>query len=407
MGLWIKNADGTIERTAGGGGTFDGDHVLTGDPLDPPADLAAGQLLWDGVEGGGDSGGGLTWPLLAPDGTEDAPSYSFNTNGASGTYLAADGSVRIAAEGTDTIGFDSRYITLGGQQQGVGRLSILAGSSGSPVYGFEGDIGTGIYRADSGVLGVSTGGVERLRVGASSTFKGGLQVDGQIKGPQGTQTEPTFTSVNDPTSGFYAGNFNAQPSAAISVGGIWRVSVVESKTTITNDLQVDGNADLIINAPADAFGRTTSGTVFTQQGLVAGTQGSFGTAMTSNGYRNNSGEWTSLGLNNSVGAASMELLPTGKFYVRASSNWPTGSGHAAPVRFTVNESGPTFRAMPSKTRTVDDVLERAETAEYPPEDDEGVATMDGHDEVPLFEVVSALLAKVKELSAEIEELKGA
>jgi hypothetical protein len=62
--------------------------------------------------------------------------------------------------------------------------------------------------------------------------------------------------------------------------------------------------------------------------------------------------------------------------------------------------------MPSKTRTVDDVLERAETAEFPPEDDDGVVTMDGHDEVPLFEVVTALLAKVKELSAEIEELKA-
>jgi hypothetical protein len=62
--------------------------------------------------------------------------------------------------------------------------------------------------------------------------------------------------------------------------------------------------------------------------------------------------------------------------------------------------------MPSKTRTVDDVLERAETAEFPPEDDDGVATMDGNGEVPLFEVVSALLAKVKELSADIKELKG-
>ena len=60
MGLWIKNADGTIEKAAGGGGggTFDGDHVLTGDPLNPPAELGAGQLLWDGVEGGGSGDGG-------------------------------------------------------------------------------------------------------------------------------------------------------------------------------------------------------------------------------------------------------------------------------------------------------------------------------------------------------------
>jgi hypothetical protein len=104
----------------------------------------------------------------------------------------------------------------------------------------------------------------------------------------------------------------------------------------TGDLQVDGNADLKINAPADAWG-VASGTVFTPQGMVAGSQGSYGTAMTSNGYRNTSGKWTSLGLNNSVGAASIELLPTGTFYVRASSNWTTGSASAPPVQLTVSE----------------------------------------------------------------------
>ena len=35
-----------------------GEHVLTGDPENPPADLDAGQLLWDGVEGGSGGGGG-------------------------------------------------------------------------------------------------------------------------------------------------------------------------------------------------------------------------------------------------------------------------------------------------------------------------------------------------------------
>jgi hypothetical protein len=327
MGLWLKNEDGFVPVSGGGGG-----------------------------------GGNLTWPLLAPDGTRFAPSYSFGTDGSSGMYLADDGSVRIAAEGSDAIGFDDRFITLGGQQQGVGRMSILSGSSGSPVYGFEGDIGTGIYRADSGVIGVSTGGVERLRVGSSSTFTGDLTVDGdihggnillgddgakiwgsnsgsnilamvvagerrvevnstqvilrddlqvggQIKGPQGTQTEPTFTSVNDPTSGFYAGNFGGNSSAAISVGGVYRVHVGESKTTIRHELQVDGK----ING-----------------------QSVFGIA---------------------------DGIDTA------------------------------------------DVLERAETATMPAPDDEGVATADV-DSITVNEVVTALLAKVKELSAEIEELKA-
>ena len=54
-----------------------------------------------------------------------------------------------------------------------------------------------------------------------------------------------------------------------------------------------------------------------------------------------------------------------------------------------------------------DVLERAETATMPAVDDEGVATTDAEVEsVTVNEVVTALLAKVKQLSARIEELEG-
>jgi hypothetical protein len=52
-----------------------------------------------------------------------------------------------------------------------------------------------------------------------------------------------------------------------------------------------------------------------------------------------------------------------------------------------------------------DVLDRAETATMPAADDE-VATTDA-ESITVNEVVTALLAKVKELSAEIKELKGA
>ena len=51
-----------------------------------------------------------------------------------------------------------------------------------------------------------------------------------------------------------------------------------------------------------------------------------------------------------------------------------------------------------------DVLDRAETATMPVVDDEGVATTDA-ETVTVNEVMTALLAKVKQLSAEIEELK--
>ena len=69
---------------------------------------------------------------------------------------------------------------------------------------------------------------------------------------------------------------------------------------------------------------------------------------------------------------------------------------------------------PSQLAPNNDVLDRAETATLPPEletDDDGnqtnTAEVEAHDTVELFDVVTALLAKVKQLSAEIEELKGA
>jgi hypothetical protein len=156
--------------------------------------------------------------------------------------------------------------------------------------------------------------------------------------------------------------------------------------------------------PNEPIGR--DGTVFNTRGMVGGSQDAWSQSMTSNGYRGWKGRWVSMLVGGNTGAAQIDLEPTGHFYVKAASDHPTGSLLHPPIQFMVSEAGPTFRAMPSETRTVDDVLERAETAEYPPEDDEGVATMDVHDEVPLFEVVSAMLAKIKELSARIETLEG-
>ena len=49
MGLWLKQGDDIIPVSGGGGGgTFEGEHVLTGDPDDPPTGWEEGQLLWDG-----------------------------------------------------------------------------------------------------------------------------------------------------------------------------------------------------------------------------------------------------------------------------------------------------------------------------------------------------------------------
>jgi hypothetical protein len=312
MGLWLKNEDGFVPVSGGGGG-----------------------------------GGDLTWPLLAPDGTRFAPSYSFGTDGSSGLYLADDGSVRIAAEGSDAIGFDDRFITLGGQQQGVGRMSILAGSSGSPVYGFEGDIGTGIYRAEAGVLGVSTGGVEWLRVGSSSTFTGNLAVTGRI----------------DVGDDFYVSGINVEAGYVRHADGDYSWPSI----SFQNDMQ----AGFYLAGPQKVGLRgdlKVHGSVYVQDGTAAEPSYSF---------------------------ADESVLG---FYLKREqvmgiSGWLEGN-----VNATFIVAGDINTA---------DVLDRAETATMPVLDDGGVATTDADVEsLTVNEVVTALLTKVKELSAEIEELKA-
>jgi hypothetical protein len=98
---------------------------------------------------------------------------------------------------------------------------------------------------------------------------------------------------------------------------------------------------------------------------------------------------------------------------------PATSGAPPNLHISTNgfiyksDPGSMFAFAASKLTRDSDVLERADTATLPPEmqtDDDGnvlnTAEIEAHDTVQLFDVVTALLAKVKELSAEIEELKA-
>jgi hypothetical protein len=151
--------------------------------------------------------------------------------------------------------------------------------------------------------------------------------------------------------------------------------------------------------------------------MVSGSQGSYRQSITCNGYRNTDNKWTSIETGGNVGATVIELTPNGGFHVLAASNYPTGSTAQPPMRFQVTETtttvsntfnpagGTTFGI----TEGIDtaDVLDRAEVATMPVVDDDSVTTTDADvDGLTVNEVVTALLAKIKELSARIETLEG-
>jgi len=314
------------------GSDFDGEHVLIGDPDSPPEGWAVGQLLYDGLEdGGGDAGphdhdylpleGGtvagdlqVDGALKAKQGNQTSPAIAFGGT-ANGFYLTSPANaVATTVNGAYRhIVYEDRTRVMGDLQVDGTIIVKSGGGATNAAIGFNGLDGMGIYSSvQNNYMRFGVSGAQRLAIKETEVVvNNNLQVDGRVIGPQGSQTEPTFTSANDLTSGFYAGNFGNVKSAAISVNGLYRISVLESKTTIRNNLQVDG---------------TITGTL-------------------------------AFGITEGIDTA--------------------------------------------------DVLERAETATMPALDEEGVATTDVDVEsLTVNEVVTALLLKVKELSADIKELKG-
>jgi len=274
MALWLKQEDGTLVEVSGGGGggSFDGEHVLTGDPDSPPEGWAVGQLLYDGLEDAADSSGPHDHDYLPL------------TGGTLTGNLIVDASVY--AQGDYLVGQYHR--------------ASVYGTASWPCYSFSDEPNTGIYRAASGVVGVS----------------GDLQVDGAV-------------SVG-------SGRF-------LTFNGQWAGGRIYNTPSANREFMIIGD-------------------------------GASGAAVEIHG--NNDSNASKRGKVNITG----DLLVNG----------------IGVSRFNVADG--------IDTR---DVLERAETATMPVLDEEGVATAGADVEsLSVNEVVTALLLKVKELSAEIKELKG-
>ena len=105
-------------------------------------------------------------------------------------------------------------------------------------------------------------------------------------------------------------------------------------TSPTAELAVAGTAH--INRPANWW---TTNAFFGLPGLGHfGTEGSYRTAITSNGYRATSG-WVSLNANNRTGAAQIGLDPIGKILMGTDSNKAIGSGGSPTARMIIDKDG--------------------------------------------------------------------
>ena len=283
MGLWIKNADGTIERTAGGGADgqpgVDGNmwHVGSGAPastLGEPGDYYLdGEDGWvyvkrtasswtnlfvnltgpPGSGGGGDflplSGGTVTGNLQV-DGMFDAPAAVLTGDGQTLSLMNATpsgqphigfyhngirrGYIGNVTATTTELSADLNQLLLGGAGVRVvhtnlqvdGTIKAAGGSSDSPALTFA-NSSSGVYGNSGSVVTAVDGAWQQIVYKDLIRLKKDLQVDGQIKAPNGTAAAPAYSFTSDTKSGFSVIGAGPWPSNAV-------VSVVANGTSAAN-----------------------------------------------------------------------------------------------------------------------------------------------------------------------------
>jgi hypothetical protein len=107
------------------------------------------------------------------------------------------------------------------------------------------------------------------------------------------------------------------------------------------DAKLDVNGNVAIQRPSNYWQNNTQVFFDDSTNLIGsiGHHGGFALALTSNGYRNSSGQWTSHGINSFTGAAQVEVQPQGNIYFRTDSNKATGSSTNPTNRIHIDSLG--------------------------------------------------------------------
>ena len=127
-----------------------------------------------------DTEGQPSFPLLAPNGTAGAPSYSFSNDTDAGMFLVGASDLGFSVGGTQTAS-----VTANGLEVDSGALITQAGAVGAPAIQPTGDTNTGIYFSAADTVDVSAGGSNILSIGTASVTAAQpiLAADGAVGGP--------------------------------------------------------------------------------------------------------------------------------------------------------------------------------------------------------------------------------
>ncbi len=102
--------------------------------------------------------------LTVPVGTVGAPSITFSGDTSAGIYHPGANEVAIATGGNRALIVSSAFWRGTGATGGVSIVPNAAGSASAPIYSFDGDLDTGMYRSAANELRFSTNASDRVTI---------------------------------------------------------------------------------------------------------------------------------------------------------------------------------------------------------------------------------------------------
>ncbi len=245
-------------------------------------------FVWTPIDFGG--GGDLEFPLLAPDGSEAIPQYSFENSPTTGIFSSGADVFNITAAGTSRFALSSASLTS--------TVPFLApnGSQAAPGFAFSGSPSAGLWANSTThhlLSGAQASGANQaggrmdIRTGRGTGTGAGGQLNLYVTLPRATSdstahTEQQLVTINGTTGSSTFGNLTLFAGAA---GSTNLVGVEQSGTTDTagGNIQIDAGegtgsaaaSSILFRTPTVGASGTTTQTLATR--MTVATEGITGT----------------------------------------------------------------------------------------------------------------------------------